>query len=424
MRTGSASRWERISAAGSARSGSSPARRGFSTSPSRSDGPPCRPTSAAIPQPPRGRTPWTRSAIRRCTPVFRVPWRLPPPVSTSNPRCSVGCAREASGSWTWSFTSATGPRPGTGRGPARPRTGGREVLPSRCDPAGDPRPVGRGPPGGGDRDHHRPGSRDPRVLESDGIAGSTSLLILPGHRFRVVSAMLTNFHLPGVRSLCWSRPSAGRTPYSPPTAKRCASATASTPTATPCSWRRAPTGALMAHRPGTPASPPGGGLQTGTRGAPHRARHNPTRQNVPHLGAAFHSAGDAPGLERRLQPAQQRGALRAVHRYRLWRGRESGPPTVPGSYNPPPMKRRHVGSGVGAPASGRHRAPQAGETPKPPPAGRMLPPTTRRQPMNRRSVGSGVGAPASGRHRPPQAGETPKPPPAVWTLPPTTRRHP
>ena len=35
------------------------------------------------------------------------------------------------------------------------------------------------------------------VLESEGIAGSTSLLILPGHRFRVVSAMLTNFHLPG-----------------------------------------------------------------------------------------------------------------------------------------------------------------------------------------------------------------------------------
>ena len=37
----------------------------------------------------------------------------------------------------------------------------------------------------------------PGVLESDGVAGSTSLLILPGHRFRVVSAMLTNFHLPG-----------------------------------------------------------------------------------------------------------------------------------------------------------------------------------------------------------------------------------
>ena len=37
----------------------------------------------------------------------------------------------------------------------------------------------------------------PGVLEGDGIAGSTSLLILPGHRFRVVSAMLTNFHLPG-----------------------------------------------------------------------------------------------------------------------------------------------------------------------------------------------------------------------------------
>lgn len=36
----------------------------------------------------------------------------------------------------------------------------------------------------------------PGVLERDGVAGSTSLLILPGHRFRVVSAMLTNFHLP------------------------------------------------------------------------------------------------------------------------------------------------------------------------------------------------------------------------------------
>ena len=36
----------------------------------------------------------------------------------------------------------------------------------------------------------------PGVLDRNGIAGETSLLILPGHRFRVVSAMLTNFHLP------------------------------------------------------------------------------------------------------------------------------------------------------------------------------------------------------------------------------------
>ncbi len=36
----------------------------------------------------------------------------------------------------------------------------------------------------------------PGVLASDTGAGETSLLILPGHRFRVVSAMLTNFHLP------------------------------------------------------------------------------------------------------------------------------------------------------------------------------------------------------------------------------------
>ena len=46
------------------------------------------------------------------------------------------------------------------------------------------------------------GTTTVRVLETPGVldrgagAGETSLLILPGHRFRVVSAMVTNFHLP------------------------------------------------------------------------------------------------------------------------------------------------------------------------------------------------------------------------------------
>ncbi len=46
------------------------------------------------------------------------------------------------------------------------------------------------------------GTTTVRVLETPGVvgtkeaAGDTSLLILPGHRFQVVSAMLTNFHLP------------------------------------------------------------------------------------------------------------------------------------------------------------------------------------------------------------------------------------
>ena len=35
------------------------------------------------------------------------------------------------------------------------------------------------------------------------------------------------------------------------------------------------------------------GLQTGTRGAPHRARHNVARKGVPRLGAEVHSGGDA-----------------------------------------------------------------------------------------------------------------------------------
>lgn len=47
------------------------------------------------------------------------------------------------------------------------------------------------------------GTTTVRVLETPGVldeapaAGETSLLILPGHRFRVISAMVTNFHLPG-----------------------------------------------------------------------------------------------------------------------------------------------------------------------------------------------------------------------------------
>ena len=38
-----------------------------------------------------------------------------------------------------------------------------------------------------------------RTLESAAgrpFSGDTSLMILPGHRFRVVDALLTNFHLP------------------------------------------------------------------------------------------------------------------------------------------------------------------------------------------------------------------------------------
>ena len=46
-------------------------------------------------------------------------------------------------------------------------------------------------------DARRPASAPPR--RAGGLSDSldeTSLLILPGHRFRVVSALLTNFHLP------------------------------------------------------------------------------------------------------------------------------------------------------------------------------------------------------------------------------------
>ena len=69
--------------------------------------------------------------------------------------------------------------------------------------------------------------------------------------------------------------------------------------------RRGPPAAVMA----LPAW--NAGLQTGTRGAPHRARRNPTRKGGSRLGPELNSEGDAHGLERRLQPA--RAVLRTAH---------------------------------------------------------------------------------------------------------------
>ena len=83
----------------------------------------------------------TGSGIRPCTRVFRARWPLRPPVSTSNPRCSAGSASAASGSWTWSSTSATGLRPGTVEDPRDHELAPRgSSFPMR--PAGGPRPVG------------------------------------------------------------------------------------------------------------------------------------------------------------------------------------------------------------------------------------------------------------------------------------------
>ena len=64
-------------------------------------------------------------------------------------------------------------------------------------------------------------------------------------------------------------------------------------------------------RPGTPASPPGGGLRPAR--AALRAAHvtTPPAKGHPHLGVTPKSEGSTPGLERRLQPA--RAALRAAH---------------------------------------------------------------------------------------------------------------
>ena len=68
-------------------------------------------------------------------------------------------------------------------------------------------------------------------------ARETGLFIHPGHRFLVAGGLVTNFHLPGLVAADARRGiRRARARCSTPTARRCASATGSTATATRCSW--------------------------------------------------------------------------------------------------------------------------------------------------------------------------------------------
>ena len=112
----------------------------------------------------------------------------------------------------------------------------------RRDPRGDgrggqPRP-GRGPPRRRRRHHHHAGARVGGRRRTAGVRagrGAADLFIYPGHRFRVVDALVTNFHLPALdaaapRLRLLRARGAARAPTATPSPR----AIASTRTATRC----------------------------------------------------------------------------------------------------------------------------------------------------------------------------------------------
>jgi S-adenosylmethionine:tRNA ribosyltransferase-isomerase len=76
-------------------------------------------------------------------------------------------------------------------------------------------------------------SKQGRELEPH--SGETEIFISPGFQFRLVGALLTNFHLPNRACSCWSAPSPAANKCSPPTATPSSRSTASSATAIACS---------------------------------------------------------------------------------------------------------------------------------------------------------------------------------------------
>ena len=80
--------------------------------------------------------------------------------------------------------------------------------------------------------HHRELGGEDGTMTATG--GWTNIYIYPGYRFKVMDALVTNFHLPESTLIMLGARSRGASTFLPPMRRRCASATGSSASATRC----------------------------------------------------------------------------------------------------------------------------------------------------------------------------------------------
>ena len=182
----------------------------------------------------------TATATRRSTRASRARWRRRPPACTSPRRCWTSCAT-AGHELAW-LTLHVGPgtfRPVEVDDPREHHLDPERVRDLDRDRRGREPRARRGPPGGGGGHHRGAHAGDASARDGRGMrgraAGATDLFILPGRRFRVVTDLVTNFHLPRSTLLMLVAAFAGREQVLARLRRGDrAPATASTATATPC----------------------------------------------------------------------------------------------------------------------------------------------------------------------------------------------
>ena len=156
----------------------------------------CRPISSAPPSEP------TASATRACGRACRARWRRPPPACISiSALLAALAARGIERAWVTLHVGAGTFQPLRSEALDEHRDAQRALSRSAPRPWLRSSARARGGPARGGGRHHggaraRVGGAGRRGRRSRPTRGETALFIRPGYRFRVIDALLTNFHLP------------------------------------------------------------------------------------------------------------------------------------------------------------------------------------------------------------------------------------